>query len=433
MDMYLLKRGRLAMVLRLGVVLALSMGPAAQAEPLVLADAVAEVVNANPSLAAIDARAKALESVPQQADSLPDPRLSLNLLNLPLDSFAFNQEAMTQFQIGISQALPYPGKLALRSEAAEFDAAAAKADVAERRLQLVRDVKSVWWNLFYLDRALAMVANNETLLDQFTGIAQTRYEVGQGLQQDVLLAQLELAKLRDQTIRLKQMRSNEAIRLNLLLGRPSDQTIELPSKVNEQLPTLMADAQLQQRAEALRPALAAQTQRVEAARSRRDLAKKDYAPDFALGAAYGLRSGNNPDGSSRADLGSIMFSMNLPLYSGSKQDRAVDQRNAEWLQHKYQLQDQHNQVAAEISRAVSDYLRSREQVELFHNEIVPQAQQTVDAMLAGYQVGKVDFLNLVRSQTTLYNYQTQYWQALSAANQALARLAAAVGEETIYE
>ncbi len=61
------------------------------------------------------------------------------------------------------------------------------------------------------------------------------------------------------------------------------------------------------------------------------------------------------------------------------------------------------------------------------------AMLTVESMLSGYQVNKVDFLNLVRSQMTLLNYENQYWKSLTAANQALARLAAAVGEEAVHE
>ena len=229
------------------------------------------------------------------------------------------------------------------------------------------------------------------------------------------------------------MRENEVARLNVLLDRPAESNIQLPQLVIEELPALMRVIALQQRAESSRPILAAQQGRMNAARSRVDLAKKEYAPDFQLGAVYGLRSGNSPDGSRRADMGSIMFSMNLPLYTGSKQDRAVDQRNAEWMQQKYQLQDQRNQVASQVQQAATDYQRAGERAQLFRQQIIPQASQTVDATLAGYQVGKVDFLSLLRSQTTLYDYETQYWKAFSTANQALARLIAAVGEEKIYE
>lgn len=303
----------------------------------------------------------------------------------------------------------------------------------EKRLQLIRDVKTVWWNFFYLDRALEVVARNQNLLGQTVQVSETRYRVGQGQQQDILLAQLELTKLRDVTLRLLNMRDNEAARLNLLLDRSTATPFQLPAKVDEALPILTTAASLQERARELRPTLAAQQRLIDAARSRVDLAKKEYFPEFKVGAVYGLRGGTNPDGSSRADFGSFIFSMSLPLYASSKQDRAVDQRNAEFLQKKYQLHDQRNQVAAEVQQALTDYQRAAEQAQLFSQEIIPQARQTVDAMLAGYQVGKVDFLSLLRSQTTLYDYESQYWKALSVAHQAHARLVAAVGEDNIYE
>lgn len=413
--------------------LVVPISAARAAELLSLEQAVAMALASNPSLAAIEARAQALATVPDQSGALPDPSLSLNLVNLPLDSFSFTQEAMTQFQIGISQVLPYPGKLALRSQMATQEADSAKSDVHEKRLQLIRDVKTVWWNFFYLDRALEVVARNQNLLGQTVQVSETRYRVGQGQQQDILLAQLELTKLRDVTLRLLNMRDNEAARLNLLLDRSTATPFQLPAKVDEALPILTTAASLQERARELRPTLAAQQRLIDAARSRVDLAKKEYFPEFKVGAVYGLRGGTNPDGSSRADFGSFIFSMSLPLYASSKQDRAVDQRNAEFLQKKYQLHDQRNQVAAEVQQALTDYQRAAEQAQLFSQEIIPQARQTVDAMLAGYQVGKVDFLSLLRSQTTLYDYESQYWKALSVAHQAHARLVAAVGEDNIYE
>lgn len=430
--MYFQFRFNVVASLCLSGVLMSGMNTAQAAEILSLHKAVTEVLVANPGLAAMDARAEALAAMPDQVEALPDPRLSINMLNLPLDSFSFTQENMTQLQLGISQDLPYPGKLALRSRAAKHEADAAEADVEEARLQLVRDVKTVWWNVFYLDRALDVIRRNKILLAQFVNVAETRYTVGRGLQQDILLAQLELSRLNDKAIRVQNIRENEAIRLNVLMDRPTTETIQLAVTVNEVLPALYTAEALQQQAINTRPVLAAQTKRFRAAGSRVDLAKKDYAPDFKVGVVYGLRNGSNLNGR-RSDFGSIMFSMNLPLYTSSKQDRAVDQRNAEWMQQKYRLHDQHNQVASQVQRAITDYRRAGEQAKLYQKEIIPQARQTVEAMMAGYQVGKVDFLNLVRSQTTLHDYETEYWKAFSVANQALARLVAAVGEEKTYE
>ncbi|VAW89564.1 Heavy metal RND efflux outer membrane protein, CzcC family [hydrothermal vent metagenome] len=416
--------------------LSLAISTAQAAEPLSLDNALTAALSTNPGLAAIEARVEALAEIPDQFEALPDPVLSVNLLNLPLDSFSFTQEGMTQLQVGIVQALPFPGKLALRSQVAQHQVGAAEADVAEWRLQLARDVKTLWWNIFYLDRALEVIARNQVLLKQFVNVAETRYTVGRGLQQDILLAQLELSKLGDSMIRVENRRENEAVRLNVLMNHPAADPVQLPHEVDEQLRKSSSSEVLLERAKTTRPKLQAQTERMSAARSRIELEKKGYAPNFKVGAMYGLRGGSNPDGSRRSDFGSIVFSMNLPIYTGSKQDRAVDQRNAEWIQQKYQLHDQQNLVASQVQQAITDYRWGGEQTRLFQQEIIPQARQTVDAMLAGYQVGKVDFLSLIRAQTTLYDYETQYWKALSAANQAMARLVAAVGdadEEHIYE
>lgn len=413
--------------------LPLYAAPPAEEQTLSMATAVAEVVAANPDLAAISARAEALAALPEQQGTLPDPQLSFKLLNVPIDSFSFSQEGMTQIRFGFNQILPFPGKLGLRQDAAAAMANAAGFGVGELRLKLTRDVKMVWWNLFFLDRALEVVDNNQSLMRQLIEVAQSKYRVGKGLQQDVLLAQLELSKLFDSQVDLEGVRRNEVIRLNTLLDRSATAPVTLPAVVEEKNRALRDAATLVARAADVRPLLAAREQRLQAARLRLELARKAYYPDFNVGAAYGLRQGDNPNGSARDDFVSLMFAMSLPIYTGSKQDRAVDQRNAERMGQRYALADDHNRVEAAIGRALSDYQRGSEKTELFKTGIIPQAKQTVASMLAGYQVNKVDFLNVMRAQITLYNYETQYWNAFSKARQAIARLVAAVGEESIYE
>ena len=154
-----------------------------------------------------------------------------------------------------------------------------------------------------------------------------------------------------------------------------------------------------------------------------------------VGMTYGDRSGLNPmpRGGDRANFASLMVGIKLPLYAGRKQARTVSQRRHELELSQHALRDETSVIFSEVSTAVTDYQRARQQFVLFDTGIVPQAKQTVSSMLAGYQVDEVDFLNLVRSQITLFNYELQYWKVLSEANQALARIHAAVGEESIYE
>jgi len=156
-----------------------------------------------------------------------------------------------------------------------------------------------------------------------------------------------------------------------------------------------------------------------------NVAKKEFYPDFKLSARYGFRANNPVTGLERANLASITLGMTIPF--GGTQDAKLGQRQAERAQATFSLQDQRAKVQAEVAIEVANYQRAKQQASLFKQGIIPQAQQTVASMLAAYQVNKVDFLNLVRTQITLYNYQTQYWKVLAQAKQSLARLDAAVG------
>ena len=409
-----------------------SLAKAEPAETLSLASALKIAVQENPNLAQMQARYIAMSAIPAQMGSLPDPVISFNALNIPTDSFDLAQENMTQMQGGISQAIPFFGKLTLSAEAADYQAEAAKYDVDEVRLNLLSHVKQNWWMLFYLQRALNIINSNQNLLRQFVAIARTKYEVGEGLQQDVLLAQLELSKLLDKQIKINATLKKYQAQLNTLLSRPANQLIELPEIIPETLAMLKNENLLYIEAENTRALLSSRRESIHAAQSRLKLAKKNLLPDFNVGVFYGGRV-DDLAGQKRADLISFKVSMTVPIFAASKQQKAIDQYNSELIQQRYLLKEQWNQTRADISNAYNHYQQHQQQAALFKQGIIPQAKQTVASMLAGYQVNKVDFLNLVRSQITLYDYEIQYWRALSLANQAAAQLIAIIGKEEIYE
>lgn len=406
--------------------------PVPPAPILTVERAVSIALQDNPGLGQISARADAAAALPGQKGALPDPAISFRAQNLPTNSFDLDQEPMTQMQFGLSQAFPFPGKLRLRERASRHDADAKAAEVNEARLALVRDVRDGWWEVFYLDRATDSVARNQELLRGLVDIARTKYEVGQGLQQDVLLAEVELSKLLDQRIGLKSARRSAAARLNSLLDRPANQAITLPTSAKSVFPTPPAETILFEMAESRRPMLIALQSRIAAAQAMRKLAKRGYFPDFKVNAAYGIREedGMNRD---RANFLSVGLDVTVPLYAGRKQSNAVAQRSAELNSAQLAYADATGRVGAQITDAAARFSEAREQTVLYETGILPQARQTVEAMRSGYLVNKVDFLNLVSSQMTLYNYETRYWRVLSNANTALATLAAASGKETFNE
>ena len=404
------------------------------ADALTLDDAVDRALQTHPAVAALDAHTRALNAIPPQAGALPDPRLSLNALNMPTDTFDLDQEPMTQLQVGLSQRIPFPGKRRLKREAAQFEARAGAARAEERRDVLRRAVRQAWWRIFQFDRALEIVARNKDLMRDFIEIAETKYVVGEGLQQDVLLAQLELSRLMDREARLTGRRRGAEAELNALMDRPSDVAITMArTPPNARLPELPEQATLLAHAASSRDLLHEQRELVGTADSRLMLAKRDQYPDLRVGAAYGFRRGEDPLRGDRPDFFSVMLSVDVPLYQGKKQNNAIDQRRNERAHRQFSLNRAQRAIEAEITRSRADYEAAREQALLLQSAIIPQAQQTVASMLAGYQVNKVDFLNVVSGQLTLYNAQIDYWEALSDAKRSLAALAAAVGVEALYE
>lgn len=411
-------------------------GETVPATPLLeLQQAVLIALENNPELASLRAQSEAMHTMPSQVGALPDPVLSLNAMNFPTDTFNAGQEPMTQMQISLSQSFPFPGKRGLRREVQELKADASDSMLAERRSTLTGDVRIAWWSLMYQDRALQIIEQNKALMRDFVEIAQTKYRVGNGLQQDVLLAQLELSRLLDRELRLVGTRQGAQAELNALMGRQADRPLSLPlSPLNIELPQLPTEVALLEMAGGSRKLIDVNRDLVQAAEADLEFARRDRYPDFKLGVAYGFREGFDPlRGADRTDLMSVMLSVNIPLYSGAKQNQAVEQRSFEVSRQRHILRDTLRRVEEAVTRSIAEYHAARDQVMLLETAIIPQAQQTVSSMLAGYQVNEVDFLNVVNTQITLYNAQINYWESLSRAKQSLARLASAVGEEALYE
>ena len=401
---------------------------------LTLDQAVETALAANPHLAAAAAHAEALQAVPSQVRTLPDPVLGLAAMNLPTDSFNLHQEPMTQIQLSVSQMIPYPGKRQLMADAAGYEATAGLARAEDVRLELAGQVRAAWWRLFQHDRALEIIGQNTRLMRDVIQIAQARYEVGDGLQQDVLLAQLELSRLLEREMRLNGMRSRAETALGALLDRPPGLLIALPPEPgNTLLPDIPANTELITAAIAVRPKLAAEQALMGAARARLGLAELNLRPNFTVGAGYGLRGGDDPFRGERPDFLSLMVGVTVPLYADSKQRKAIEQQSHEVTRREFAYDDAIRAIQAAIAGHRADYEAAREQVTLLETAIIPQAQQTAASMLAGYRVNEVDFLNVVNSQITLYNSQINYWEALGTAKAALAMLAASAGMEVLYE
>ena len=171
--------------------------PVDQGISLTLDAALHQALQDNPGLLEIKSRAEAATHVPSQEGSLPDPEFSFGALNLPSNSFNLHQEDMTMMALGISQQVPFPGKLGLREKISTIQSEVEAATLDEARIQLARNVKIAWWRIFYLDRAAEIVRQSQGSIEEVVKLAMASYRAGSGLQQDVLLAQMENSKYKE--------------------------------------------------------------------------------------------------------------------------------------------------------------------------------------------------------------------------------------------
>lgn len=391
----------------------------------VLEELIQEALENNPRLEAAVQRTLSAERAIPQAGALADPKLTLGLMNLPVNSFAFDQEPMTGKQVALMQMFPFPGKLSLATDMAEFEAAAVKLKQEEVRNQVIQMIKRTYYDLYAMDRAVETVQKNRELMKQLVRVAEIKYATGSGLQQDVLRAQVELSKLEDDLIMWQKKRVVGTARLNEILNRTPDSPFATTSP-ELVLPEDGVEVFQAQEIEEKRPLLKAWREMIQKAEAGVKLARRDLWPNITVGAGYNQRD-DLASGMAMHDFFSASVTLDIPLYFKRKQKEKIAQKE---LDLKAVMADYRNVkigILAEIESLKAELEGNQKRVELFAGGILLQARQSLESAQAGYQVGKVDFLNIIDNWMRLLGYELQYYFALSDYHKALASYELAVG------
>lgn len=329
------------------------------------------------------------------ADTLPDPRLKLGLMNFPTDTFERDQEPMTQVQVGIQQMFPRGDSLAIKSRQTQQSAEMVNASVDDRVRMVRLEVRRAYLDLIFWLQSEQVVKRNITLFRQLVDITQSQYAAGVQRQQDVIRAELELGMLDDRldSIRTRQQNSSEALQ-KLIGTRMPDIQQRLPV-----LHTLGEETTLPALVEQ-HPLVRMEDAAVARGQSGIELAKQAYKPDWMLDVTYGFRDGFNPNGSERADFLSAMVSIDLPLFTGDKQDRGVA---ASRLKYQAALQAREERIRtlqARLRSDLADWHSLHDRVERYRTVIVPQSEENSKAALYAYQNRRGDFNSLMRARIT---------------------------------
>lgn len=384
-----------------------------------------EAIKNNPELKTFEEKIQVFKERPSQARSLDDPRLRLSIMNLPVDTFRFNQENMTQKQISIMQKLPFPGKLSLKGNMAEKELEIVKEEYADKKNNIIMQVEVTYQNLLFIIKAIEITEENKNLSRKFVKIAETKYSVGKGIQQDVLKAHVELSKMINRLIVLDQKKKTAEARLNTLLNRPTQMPFSDLGQIKQSHFSLPFE-DLQRIAEDNHPVLYGLRHLIDRFKFAARLAEKEYYPDFDVGLSYGQRDDSSTI--ERADFFSAFVTMKIPLWHKTKQSRKVSEEQANIRRVQEQYNSMRNKVFFQIKDLLAEIEKSREEIELFKTGLIPQSRASLESALTGYGVNKVDFLTLVNNEITLFNYELDYYRAITNFENKLAELEAAIGK-----
>ena len=370
--------------------------------PADLQNLITEALKANPNIQQKRQLKNAAKEAIKPAGALDNPEFGFGLLNLPTDTFNFDQEPMTQKSLSLSQKFPFPGKLRLRSEVAAEQARSDDLLYKDKKNEIRAMVIRGYWNLALAYSGYDITQRNKQFWDQVVKVAETRYSVGQTRSPDVLQAQVQLGNYLDRLLQWRQRQESLVADLNALRSKPPRTPISRPQPLhprpfNLKLDDLLAQAKHRPQLEALKALIAKQEKAVE-------LAQKGYYPDFKVGLAYGFRNTLGPPVyKKQADFFTSSFMMDLPIWWNSKirprireaQDRRAAAREAHrafW-----------DRLAAAVKNRYDMLLRLHHQINLYDRGIIPQAEQAASASLADYSVGLLDFARMYQNQIAAYN------------------------------
>jgi outer membrane protein TolC len=387
-------------------------------DTLELAAAIRQARAANPMLRAARLEADAAAARVSQAGALPDPQFQISLDNRPLAGFGA-ADPMTMNSYQLTQVLPWPGKRSFGQARIRSLAQAQRLDAAQAEADLIAGVSGVYFQLAYMDRALSVMGRTRDLLRSFLEVSSTMYGVGSGLQQDVLQAQVAVARMTEDITVMTQDRLAMAARLNALLGRDARAAVgalELPAAED----TLPAVDSLMALAAQRRPALGASRQRVLAASAGYREARRGLYPDLMVGVSYGQRPRFD-------DMVSLMVGFSIPVWAASRQVPLRQEMQAMQSAEEARERDLSNETYARLVELRAQAVRARNLSQLYGTAILPQARASVDAALASYRVGQVNFMSLVDNQMTVNRYATEAVRLLAEYREVVAEIGALLG------
>jgi outer membrane protein TolC len=362
------------------IVLILALELSAADLPTPLSALLDEATRNNPDILAARRGWQAATQVSSQVSTPPDPQVTIQHVSVgsPRPFAGYSNSDFAYIGFGISQDLPYPGKLKLKGEAAQQDAAVGREKLETVRRSVLQQVKDAYFQIAYVQQTLEVLDRNGKLLEQIEKIADAPYRVGEGSQQDVLKAQLERTKLLRKVAHHHELMDKQQAQLIKLLNRPPGAP-ELSTEPLVETPLRYTSNELLEKVRTENPEVASQQEMVKKQSLQVEIARKDRYPDFSVQYMW------QHTGDQSRDYYMLSFSARIPIYRRRKlnpeMNQAVEELNRSRREYESRVQSSYFDIRNQYIAADT----ASQMLKIYREGLIPQALATYQAGLASYQ------------------------------------------------
>lgn len=326
-------------------------------------------------------------------DTLPDPKIKLGVMNVPTDTYALNQEPMTQVQLGIQQMFPRGNSLEIKSQRAISMSMVEDAKTENQRRKVTREVRKTWLELYYWLNAESVVKKNRKLFTELVSVTKQQYAAGRQKQQDVIRSELELGMLDDREMKIQTRIETTQAKLIKYMGADFSEM-----KLDSALPVFNVQQKKSSWVES-HPMLRMEQAMVSINEKNVALAKQSYKPSWMVDLTYGKRE-KSISGIERADFVSAMVMFDLPLFTADRQDKKVAASKAR-LNGALNLREERKRNLTKMWQAgLAKEKRLLQRIKQYENLLLPKSDENTKSALYAYQSGRSGFTALMRAQIT---------------------------------
>ena len=404
------------------------MNIAAQQENEPLDSLISHAIRVSPKIKLLKSKMNVSRSKIEQGTNLPDPMLTLGLVNMPTNSFSFKQEPMTGKIIGITQAFPFPGGLGAKSDVIAIDTLIVEQEIEDYKNEIRKDITKLYYDLQLVREEKILANESKSLLEQISEVVRSKYEVSEASLQNMVQVEVQITRVQDRIEGLIGKENAIIAELNAFLLRDETSLIKT-EEIQPVKESIYSSTALIKTANEYRPFLKGIQLSEQKSKLMEDAADYSYYPNFQIGVQYTQRDYSSVTGQNWSDLFSVVVGISLPLGYGGNYSSKVEE--AQFLQSFYREQysssiQSLNQSFAKIVAKLNE-LQIREK--LISKTLLPQAQQSLQASLADYQVGKVDFVNVINAESDILKIKTDLIKIRTEYSKNVAQLEFLIGTE----